>query len=127
MFFRGKIHRTIFEKEIHCLPHEASDRMKAALYLLTADHSIWSASKKAIENNHICFEKVRLSNATADGYVLYRTARDLYLKESQITVSDLADRGIVSDWVLQLIQSAINIRRGKSTTNRLFLFEKEGL
>lgn len=111
MYFKGNIHKTIFEKAIYSLPQVPSDRMAAALYLLTADHSVWRSVRNIIDKNHIDFEKSRPTNVSADGYVLYKTARELYLKEPQITVSVLADRSLISDQIWRLIQTAISIRR----------------
>ena len=111
MYFKGNIHQTIFENAVNRLPQAPSDRMAAALYLLTADHSVWRSVQNSIDNNHIFFEKIKLTNVSAGGYVLYKTARELYLKEPQITVSVLADRSLISDRIWRLIQTAISIRR----------------
>lgn len=111
MYFKGEKHQTFFESAIDRLPFKPSGRMAAALYLLTADHSVWKTVRHNVEKNHICFEKVRLTDVSTNGYVLYRTARDLYLKETRITVLDLSDQRTVSDLVWHLIQTAISIKR----------------
>ena len=111
--FRGQVHREIFEKAVERLPRDPSGRMAVALYLLTADNLLWKASRSAIENNHIYFERIRLETATTDGYVLFNAAKGIYTGESGLTLGDLANRGTVSDIAWMLIQNAVRIKREK--------------
>ena len=83
----------------------------SALYLLTADFMLWHCVKYAVVNNAICFEQVRLHGTNTNSYPLFCAAKDLYLGTRNLTVSELADKSLVTPKVFGLICNAMAIRR----------------
>ncbi len=113
MIYRGKVHQKIFEEKMTWCDGKGiiGNRFVAVLYLLSADHFLWSKMQHNIGINKIRFDGVSLGGISPDSYAIWKAAKELYLKEKQLTFSELADRDIVSDETFRLIIQAITIGR----------------
>lgn len=110
MLYRGNAHKEMFNAAIErCL--NSDNAMLSALYLLTADKHLWSKVRRSVSSSAIDFHSVRLGDVSPDAYTLYMTARDLYEGTKHITVSDIADRDIVSHKMFGILVNAMTIRR----------------
>ena len=110
MLYRGKAHKEMFQSAIErCL--NSDNAMMSALYLLTADKFLWSKVRRSIDSKRIDFSAVHLGNVSPDAYTLFMTARDLYEGTKHITISDIADREIISHKMFGIICNAMAIRR----------------
>lgn len=111
-FFSCDQHRRRFWKlyEGHsAVPDEAA--MCAAIYLLCADTFLWGKSVMAVKPDLIDFPAIQIHGVDLNGYVLFHTAKDLYKGTKHISLSELTDPELVSDWAFQLIVKAFLIRR----------------
>lgn len=91
------------------VPDEAA--MCAAIYLLCADTFLWGKSVMAVKPDLIDFPAIQIHGVDLNGYVLFHTAKDLYKGTRHISLSELTDPELVSDWAFQLIVKAFLIRR----------------
>ena len=110
MKFRNDSHLRAFKDasdKIDCKNYAAL----SALYLLTVDHKLWQITKNHIERNRICFEQVRLKGIDENTYALYCAAKDLLLDTKLLSISDLADKSLISPMLFGLICNAMTIRR----------------
>lgn len=110
MDFKDEKHRTAFAEAIQRLDQK-NDSLMAAVYLLTAEHRLWTASQHHIERNVIHFCSIKLKNSTVDGYALFCCAKDLCLGTKTLTVSDLGDTELIPPKLFGLICNAMAIRR----------------
>ncbi|MEI3117209.1 MAG: hypothetical protein V8S30_04030 [Merdibacter sp.] len=110
MDYRNEKHRAVFEDFIRKKDRN-NQALMSALYLLTADFMLWRCVKYAVVNNAICFEQVRLHGTNTNSYPLFCAAKDLYLGTRNLTVSELADKSLVTPKVFGLICNAMAIRR----------------
>ena len=108
--YRSKKHKEVFEEGIEKMNHKNCAVM-SALYLLTADYKLWQVMKHHTKKNDIDFENVRLGNIQEDGYTLYCAAKDLYHGTKHISISDLADKELISPKMFAVICNAMAIRR----------------
>ena len=110
MDYRNGKHRAVFEDFIRKKDRN-NQALMSALYLLTADFMLWRCVRHAVVNNVICFEQVRLHGTNTNSYPLFCAAKDLYLGTRNLTVSELADKSLVTPKVFGLICNAMAIRR----------------
>lgn len=110
MDFRNEKHRTVFNEAVRKLNRKDFPLM-SAVYLLTAEHALWTTSKRSIGDNIIHFDSVKLQNSTENAYTLFCCAKDLYLGTKHITLSDLADNDLIRPRIFDLICNAMAIRR----------------
>ncbi len=110
MDYRNEKHRRKFENTIR-KKNKKDYRLMAVLYLLTADYMLWRSVSKFVVGNAICFERIRLYDTDENDYALFCAAKDLYLGTRYLSVSDLADRGLVPPRTFALICNAMAIRR----------------
>ena len=110
MTYRGNAHKEMFSAAIE-KSLTSDSAMLSALYLLTADKYLWSKVRRCVRSADIDFSAVRLGDVSPDAYTLYMTARDLYEGTKHITVSDIADRNIVSHKMFGVLVNAMTIRR----------------
>ena len=123
MIYRGKAHEEIFKSAVES-SLDSDNAMLSALYLLTADKLLWSKVRHAVGSKSVDFSAIRLGNLSTDAYTLFMTARDLYEGTKHISVSDIADREIVSHKLFGILCHAMAIRRyGMKAIN---IFEKDG-
>lgn len=91
------------------VPDEAA--LCAAVFLLSADSFLWGKSVTAIKPDFIDFSAIQIHGVDLNGYVLFHAARDLYKGTSHISLSELTDPELVSDWAFRLVVKAFLIRR----------------
>lgn len=91
------------------VPDEAA--LCAAVFLLSADSFLWGKSVTAIKPDFIDFSTIQIHGVDLNGYVLFHTAKDLYKGTSHISLSELTDPELVSDWAFRLVLNAFLIRR----------------
>ncbi len=110
MDYRNEKHRIAFTEAIEKLNKEDYALM-SAVYLLTAEYSLWMKAKHKVGQNKIGFDAIKLQNSTENAYALFCCAKDLYLGTKHITVKDLADKDLIAPKMFELICNAMAIRR----------------
>ena len=68
MIYRDDRHHHTFEKEAAMRPESISRALLAALYLLTADRTLWSQVKDHISLRRVYVEDMRPKNLTGASY-----------------------------------------------------------
>ncbi len=119
MIFQNETHKRFFEAERTklCKP---SNQTLAALYLLTADHTLWIRTKRHIASSgKVDLESVHLGDISTDGYALWKAVKELQTCERQISLCELSDGAVIFDRVFRLIVQAVAIARfGAAVLNR---------
>lgn len=110
MKFRNDHHRRIFLNEAKKQSLK-NYRLISALYLLTADETLWKSAKSAVGKDEIDFKNIRLKSGSEDAYALYCAAKDLYNGSRQLSIDDIAEVGLVKNKIFSLIFNAIVIKR----------------
>lgn len=110
MNFRNEKHRQIFEEAVRKLDGK-NFALMSAVYLLTAEHRLWTQIRNFVERNEIKFDSFKPKDSTENGYTLLCCAKDLYLGTKHITISDLADTELVAPKMFALVCNAMAIRR----------------
>ena len=109
MIFQNNRHKQIFETERFNL-RKPSKKALAILYLLTADKALWQKTKPFLTSNgKIDLKGVHLGDVSTDCYALWKAAKELQTGEKQISLYELTDSGIVSDYTFRLIVQAVTI------------------
>ena len=110
MKFRNENHRLAFGAAISKLDRK-NNALMSAVYLLTADRALWNQTGKCVFKSGIAFESFKGSSCTPNGYTLFCCAKDLYSGTKHLTIADLADTELVPPGILELVCSAMAIRR----------------
>lgn len=110
MDYRNEKHKITFEETI-IKKDKKNYALISALYLLTAEHSLWMKAKHQVAQNKICFDAIHLKNSAENEYTLFCCAKDLYLGTKHITIKDLADKDLIAPRIFDLIWNAMAIRR----------------
>ena len=110
MEYRNEKHRVVFSEAIQRL-NQKDKTLMAALYLLTAEHRLWTRIRRFVERDEIQFDSFKPKDSTESGYTLLCAAKDLYLGTKHLTVSDLADPELISPNTFTLICNAMAIKR----------------
>ncbi len=110
MEYRNEKHRIVFSEAIKRL-NQKDKALMAALYLLTAEHKLWTRIRKFVERDEIQFHSFKPKDSTESGYTLLCAAKDLYLGTKNLTVSDLADPELIAPKTFTLICNAMAIKR----------------
>ena len=108
--FMNKHHQKRFDQAVTLLDMNNSVQM-SAVYLLTADYKLWKQSKRFVEKNRICFGAFTPSDCTETGYSAYCAAKDIYLGTKHFTLSDLADKELITPKLFELLCNAMSIKR----------------
>lgn len=109
MIFQNNRHKQIFETERLYL-RKPSKKALSVLYLLTADKALWQKTKPFLTGNgKVDLKGVHLGDVSTDSYALWKAVKELQTGEKQISLCELADRGIVSDNAFRLIVQAVSI------------------
>ncbi len=115
--FKKKMHLKIFEKKIELFEKQGyalSNRFMAALYLLSSHSQLWKECKYRVTPNKIDFKAFNLKGIDVDGYILCKTAFDIFTKTSNVSVADLSEKHITSEEILEnIINSILIARHGK--------------
>ena len=109
MIFKNKIHEKIFDSKTK--DFSKSNRFLAAIYLLTSDNTLWKQIKNNCRDGKIEFNNVSLSEMTPEQYTLLMAAKDLYLDETHLSITDLADKAVLDSNAFALVMNAICIAR----------------
>ncbi len=110
LIYRNETHKSVFETAIAKLD-KRNFALLSAVYLLSADFRLWQIMKPQVKHNTIDFMSTKLNNIHENGYTLYCAAKDLYLGTRHLSVSDLADTGLIPPKIFSLICNAMAIRR----------------
>lgn len=109
MIFKSNRHKQIFETERLNL-RKPTKKTLAVLYLLTADHALWMKTKPFLTGNgKVDLKSVHLGDVSTDIYALWKAVKELQTGEKQISLCELADSSIVSDYAFRLIVQAVTI------------------
>ena len=88
-----------------------SNRLSAALFLLSAYPDVWRRIVWKIDENGFDFKTVDLSGIGEEEYSVYQAAKSLATSSINITLADLAFPDLVSDEAFQLIICALLLAR----------------
>lgn len=109
MIFQTDQHRQRFEAQKLYL-RKPDHRNFAVLYLLAADHILWSKTRRYFsDRGKVDLQAVRLGDASTDCYALWKAVKELQTGERQISLCELADSSVISDWAFRLIVQAVTI------------------
>ena len=86
-------------------------RFYAALFLLTANESIWRRAYNCFGRRGIEFQYFRYHGISIGDYALAMAARSIACGTDNFTLSDLEDREAVDDSTFRLVVSAVLIAR----------------
>lgn len=78
MTYQSKKHKEVFDKAM-VKKNENNYKLIAAIYLLTADNTLWNLAKNAVKKNAVDFDAIKLNAIHPKGYTLYCAAKDIYL------------------------------------------------
>ncbi|MCR5207324.1 MAG: hypothetical protein K6C14_02465 [Eubacterium sp.] len=126
--FRNELHKKAFNKQIDKYTkhgYTLSNRFIASLFVLTANSFLWNLCKRHIKPNAIDFSKIDVKGIKTDSYLLFKTAKDLYYKQHNVSVAELADKSITRDYILTIIVNGFLIARYGYKTLELELRPKE--
>lgn len=111
MLFQTDQHRQRFEAQKLYL-RKADHRSLAVLYLLAADHILWSKTRRYFsDRGNVDLQAVRLGDVSTDCYAIWKAVKELQTGERQISLCELADSSVISDWAFRLIVQAVTIAR----------------
>lgn len=110
MIFHNEIHEKIFTEAIS-LKNQENNSLMAAIYLLTAEDSVWKVVKPYVQRPNFSFRGIKLRITTENGYVLYHAAKELYHEQKKISLVDIADRDYVQDGTFNMLMTAAMIKR----------------
>ena len=112
MFFRNEIHKKVFREQMSKLKGKPSNLYIAATYLLCADKTLWDYARYTVGAQSIDFNQLEHISLSPHGYTLFRIAQDIYTGTTHIKINELCNRYVVTDDILKLIKTAVNIGRG---------------
>lgn len=98
------------------------DAMRASVYLLSADASLYERAIPAVAPDLIRFRDIHIRGVDLRGYILFHTAKGLYCGTKSLSLSEITDPELVDDEVFDLVIKAFLIRR----YGKLFWKQKEG-
>ena len=111
MIFQTDQHRQRFEAQKLYL-RKPDHRSLAVLYLLTADHTLWSKTRRYFsDRGKVDLQAVRLGDVSTACYALWKAVKELQTDQQQISLCELADSSVISDWAFRLIVQAVTIVR----------------
>ena len=110
MNFQSGRHKRLFTESIR-KKDKTNAALLSALYLFTADMSLWRIMKDQIEGNFIRFDRTKLNGLNETSYTLYCAAKDLYMGTKYLTIRDMADRELIPPRLFALVCNAMVIRR----------------
>ena len=112
--FRNDVHKSIFEKTVSEYINRGyilSNRFLADVFILSSDAFLWKQCKYKIKPNHIDFDNISINGAKTRSYLLFKTAEDMAAKCTNISISDICERDLVSNDSLIVILGAVYISR----------------
>ena len=125
MIYRDDRHRHTFEKEISIRPNNISRKALAALYLLTADGSLWTQVRDHVGLRQVYVDLMHPKNLNGTSYVFFSAARDILTGSRNIQLMEIADPSLLSLQSYMILCTALAIRAyGVEKANRI-QFNKE--
>ena len=111
MIFQTYQHNQRFEaQKLHL--RKPDHRSLAVLYLLAADHILWSKTRRYFSNcGEVDLQAVRLGDVSTDCYAIWKAVKELQTGQRQISLCELADSSVISDRAFRLIVQAVTIAR----------------
>lgn len=110
MIYRSAEHKALFENAAAARNIRSSEFL-AALYLLTADSTLWEMVRRHFGSSSIYFDDIRLGNCPVEAYILFMAAKDLYTGSRHMTAADLADRRLIGNRLFAVLCNAMAFRR----------------
>ena len=110
MIYRDDRHHHTFEKEAVMRPESISRALLAALYLLTADKSLWNQVKDHISLRRVYVEDMRPKNLTGTSYVYFAAAKDILSGTRNIQLMEITDPALLSMKSYMILCTALAIR-----------------
>ncbi|MDD3833091.1 MAG: hypothetical protein PHR18_04210 [Oscillospiraceae bacterium] len=110
MMFRSERHEDLFCREAR-KPRNQSACMLTAIYLFSADNTLWRNAKYQLGNGVDKLLNLPLEGISITGYTLYKAALALCRGTDDLTISELADRDSISPLVFGIICEAMTLRR----------------
>ena len=110
MIYRDERHQHTFEKEAVMRPESISRALLAALYLLTADKSLWNQVKDHISLRRVYVEDMRPKNLTGTSYVYFAAAKDIMSGTRNIQLMEITDPALLSMKSYMILCTALAIR-----------------
>lgn len=110
MTFKNELHKKLFQNAIE-KKDQHNTKLMSALFLLTANLRLWNYAHKFVNGNSIDFDNMKPTELNELGYTVFCAAKDLYTGSKHFSVSDLADRELISPVQFSLICFAMAIRR----------------
>jgi hypothetical protein len=119
MYYKGKMHRKVFEDQVKRNPCKSSDAYWAAVYLLCADKELWRCAQYIVYKKRINFSALRHKGLGENAYALFKTAQDIFTGTTHLPFRDLCNPYVVSDKVFDLIMTALRIARGRCDIDQI--------
>ena len=118
MNFRDKRHRhRFFEMWVRFGGRRPG--FPAAIYLLASSDDLWSRTRRCvISNGGLDFSLTRIRGISVPQYTIYMAARDLYEETDNVSLFSLTSSDAISRIEINLIETAVMIRRDCLTTVR---------
>ena len=110
MNFLSYPHRRVFNEALRTRKNADSVHL-AVIFLLTSNRPLWNRVKFLVREEDIRFDDFPMAGCTAEEYTLYLCAKDIYYDLREVTVSELADPGVISKALFGIIVSAMEIAR----------------
>lgn len=111
MFYKNLVHELRFKKFVNGNTCKMHGDYLAAIYLVSADNDTWNRMRDAINNRYIDFTKVRIADITGYGYLLLKTAQDIYTGTFHLDFQTLCNPYVVSNKSFEMIITAMRIAR----------------
>ena len=71
--------------------HDISPRYIIAMFLLTADETLWNWSEHTVKPKGFDFDKRNLKLISADGYDIYQMTKTIWKRKESIEISEISD------------------------------------
>lgn len=114
IIFRDTRHKNVFCELLNCKQSkifQCASGYAATVFLLSADEELWNTVRRSIQDTGIYFDRIKLGSVTLEQYILFHAAKDIYCGTKHIRLSELTDRDLISDEILQLIVNAFVIEK----------------
>lgn len=111
MFYKGKVHKRIFEEQINKNNSKSSNKYLAALYLICAEKKLWNIARPFVTKRKIDFAGIAHYCLSINGYTLFSVAQDIYTGSTHLTFKEIYDKYIIDELMFEMILTALRIAR----------------